>query len=119
MKLSEQLKQDHECGDFGRALAGYAERAEALEQEIAELRSPMPGPLYEVKQERMRQDAKWGQENDNRNTPLDWHETIADYNGWARRMLCMGSIDKGRRRLIQLAAVAIAEVEALDRLFPR
>jgi len=31
MKLSEQLKQDHECGDFGKALEGYAERAEALE----------------------------------------------------------------------------------------
>ena len=33
MKLSEQLKQDHECGDFGKALAGYAERAEALERD--------------------------------------------------------------------------------------
>ena len=32
MKLSEQLKQDHECGDFGRALAGYSERAERLER---------------------------------------------------------------------------------------
>lgn len=34
MKLSEQLKQDHACGDFGKALAGYAERAEALEDII-------------------------------------------------------------------------------------
>ena len=32
MKLSEQLKQDHECGDFGNALAGYSERAEGLER---------------------------------------------------------------------------------------
>jgi len=31
MKLSEQLKQDHECGDFGSALNGYADRAAALE----------------------------------------------------------------------------------------
>jgi len=31
MKLSEQLKQDHECGDFGKALEGYSERAAALE----------------------------------------------------------------------------------------
>ncbi len=31
MKLSEQLKQDHDCGDFGKALEGYAERAEELE----------------------------------------------------------------------------------------
>lgn len=27
MKLSEQLKQDSDCGDFGHALDGYAERA--------------------------------------------------------------------------------------------
>ncbi len=32
MKLSEQLKQDHECGDFGDVLAGYSERAEGLER---------------------------------------------------------------------------------------
>jgi hypothetical protein len=32
MMLSEQLKQDHECGDFGKALEGYAERAAKLEQ---------------------------------------------------------------------------------------
>lgn len=31
MKLSEKLKQDHDCGDFGRALEGYAERAKRLE----------------------------------------------------------------------------------------
>lgn len=31
MKLSEQLQQDHESGDFGWALNGYAERAAALE----------------------------------------------------------------------------------------
>ena len=32
MKLSAQLKQDHECGYY--ALAGYAERAELLEDAI-------------------------------------------------------------------------------------
>ena len=31
MKLSEQLRQDHECGDFGIALDGYSERAAKLE----------------------------------------------------------------------------------------
>ena len=31
MKLSEQLKQDHECGDFGAALEGYSQRAEEIE----------------------------------------------------------------------------------------
>lgn len=74
--------------------------------------------LEEVAAERTRQTEKWGVEQDDKNNPLDWHEIIADYNGWARRMLCMGSITKGRRRLIQLAAIAVAEVEALDRRFP-
>lgn len=32
MKLSEQLEQDQECGDFGRALEGDAERAPPLEE---------------------------------------------------------------------------------------
>jgi hypothetical protein len=31
MKLSDQLQQDHDCGDFGKALEGYAERAKKLE----------------------------------------------------------------------------------------
>jgi len=32
MQLSDKLKQDHESGDFGKALEGYAERAAALEE---------------------------------------------------------------------------------------
>lgn len=35
MRLSEQLKQAHDSGDFGKALEGYAERAAELEK-IAE-----------------------------------------------------------------------------------
>ena len=74
--------------------------------------------LAEVQAERYRQEGKWGTEQDDRNNPLDWHEVLSDYIGWARRMLCMGSIAKGRRRLIQVAAIAVAAVEALDRRFP-
>ncbi len=37
MKLSEQLKQDHECGDFGKALEGYSDKAKKLEDVIIEL----------------------------------------------------------------------------------
>lgn len=52
MKLSEQLRQDHECGDFGNALRGYAERAKALEDGIIEaiewdwMDEDAPGDLY-------------------------------------------------------------------------
>jgi hypothetical protein len=34
MKLSEQLQQDHDCGDFGKALEGYSERAKQLENKV-------------------------------------------------------------------------------------
>lgn len=34
MKLSEQLKRDHDCGDFGKALTGYADRDALLEAVI-------------------------------------------------------------------------------------
>jgi protein gp37 len=41
--LSEQLKQDHESGDFGRALDGYCERAKVLEDEVEQLRVQLAG----------------------------------------------------------------------------
>lgn len=34
MKLSKQLEEDHLSGDFGRALEGYSERAEELEEAL-------------------------------------------------------------------------------------
>lgn len=72
--------------------------------------------IGEVRQERWRQDRKWGgAEHDDGLSVDEWHNTIADYNGWARRMAKMGSTDKARRRLIQVAALAIAAVESIDR----
>lgn len=82
----------------------------------SELSEQLDRVLNDVARERQRQDSKWGgATNDDQWTPLDWHEMIADYNGWARRMACMGSPDKARNRYIQLAALAVAAVEAIDR----
>jgi hypothetical protein len=72
--------------------------------------------LEDVYDERVRQIGKWeGTFSDDDWNPLDWHEMIADYNGWARRMACMNSPGKARRRYIQIAALAVAAIEALDR----
>lgn len=72
--------------------------------------------VLEVIDERERQDNKWGgPDNDDLWSPLDWHEMIADYNGWARRMGAMNSPDKARKRYIQIAALAVAAVESIDR----
>lgn len=84
-----------------------------LEQQ-AELRQK--DLMLELLAERRRQDDKWGGPNhDDQWTPFDWHEMIADYNAWARRMAAMGNLVKARRRYIQVAALAVAAVEALDR----
>lgn len=69
----------------------------------------------QLEAERILQCEKWGTYNDDNWNALDWHEMIADYNAWARRMACMGSVDKARNRYIQVAALAVAAVEALDR----
>jgi hypothetical protein len=34
MKLSEQLRIDHESGDFGQSLEGMADRAEVMEEAL-------------------------------------------------------------------------------------
>ncbi len=41
MKFSEQLKGDHESGDFGLALDGYSDKAEALEDRVKELEAEL------------------------------------------------------------------------------
>ncbi len=72
--------------------------------------------LDEVFHERNRQDEKWGGvSTDDEYSYFDWHEMIADYNAWARRMGAMNSPVKARRRLVQVAALAVAAVEAIDR----
>lgn len=70
--------------------------------------------MEEVLEERKRQVLKWGTEKDLTYTGFDWYEILSDYIAWSRRMLAMGSYEKGRRRLIQVAALATAAVEALD-----
>lgn len=71
--------------------------------------------LDEIGQERHRQNMKWGAKHDDRKTMRDFIEHIQDYAGWARQMFGMGSDDKGRRRLVNIAALAVAAIEALDR----
>lgn len=72
--------------------------------------------LAEIAAERKRQDEKWdGATHDDQHTSEDWHGILTDYAGWARRMAHQGSPHKARRRLIQVAAVAIALVEQIDR----
>lgn len=71
--------------------------------------------LYDVMKERARQDGKFGKEHDDNKLPMDWCADINAYATWAHQMQRMGSMDKYRRRLIQVAALAMAACESLDR----
>lgn len=74
------------------------------------------GPIGEVAAERARQDEKWGgAEHDDGHETAVFVQLIEDYAGWARVMAGMNSPDKARRRLIQVAALAVAAVESIDR----
>lgn len=72
--------------------------------------------LTDVAIERERQDAKWGgPSHDDIHRVADFVQFIEDYAGWARQMASMLSYDKARHRLIQVAALAVAAVELIDR----
>lgn len=72
--------------------------------------------LTEVAAERRRQKAKgFDADQDGFMGALDWHELIADYNGWARRMARMGNLGKAREGYVQVAAIAVAAIEAMER----
>jgi len=71
--------------------------------------------MKDVIDERARQDMQWGPEHDDQHPTFEFVELIQDYSRWARVMSANGSEDKARRRLIQVAALACAGVEAIDR----
>jgi hypothetical protein len=72
--------------------------------------------LNDIANERERQDAKWGgPEHDDHHSVAVFVQLIEDYAGWARTMAGMCSYDKSRTRLIQVAALAVAAVESIDR----
>lgn len=76
--------------------------------------------LNDVATERARQDSKWaGVFNDDEWNAYDWHAMISDYNAWARRMMAQQSPGKARNRYIQIASLAVAAVESLDRKYAK
>jgi len=74
----------------------------------------------ELYDERKRQLTKGFTANvDDSNSPYDWYALVHDYNSWARRMGAMCSWQRMRRRYVQIAALAIAAIEAIDRQIER
>ncbi|MFN9090482.1 MAG: hypothetical protein ACK5V0_02990 [Alphaproteobacteria bacterium] len=72
--------------------------------------------LAEIAAERTRQDAQWGGATRDDALPLPaFAQLIEDYAGWARVKAREGSMVEARQRLVQVAALAVAAVESLDR----
>ncbi len=72
--------------------------------------------IEEILVERTRQDEKWGgAEHDDNHNPEDWCNYIIAYATWSKQMADYNSFDKYRRRMIQVAALAVAACESLDR----
>ncbi len=92
------------------------ERDEAIE-DIADLKTlALSRPFSDVAAERKRQDHKWGgPSHDDLHSVAQFVQWIRDYSAWARMMDSMRSPQKTRKRLIQVAALAVAAVESIDR----
>ena len=103
----------------GAGYTGQDVTAFALGVEWA-MAKPISTVLQEVQHERERQDDKWGgpTEDDARKQPTDWVLDIEAYVTWACQMHRMGDQGKYRRRMMQVAALAVAACESYDRLKP-
>lgn len=76
------------------------------------LNTPTDNVLEEVRRERKRQDDKWGEQNH----PAEWWFVIlSEELGEVARALFEADLDQYRKEAVQVAAVAVAMVEALDR----
>ena len=79
--------------------------------------------LRSVYDEMARQDDKWGgAEHDDQHPTQTFCGWIQNYAGWAAQMSDGCGTEgrtKARRRLVQVAALAVAAVESIDRKWPR
>lgn len=75
--------------------------------------------LAEVAMERERQDAKWGDQSGN--TDLVWVAVLAEETGEVAQAVLKSHFEGGmdildvRQELVQVAAVAVAHIEAIDK----
>jgi len=79
-------------------------------QGITDINVPI---LMEVLQERIKQERKWGQQN---HDPLKWNAILGEEFGEVSKAILEGDIKNYRDELIQVAAVAIAAIDSLDRM---
>ena len=72
----------------------------------------MSDTIGEVINERKKQDEKWGEQNHH---PYKWLSILGEEVGEANKAALEGSLLRYREELVQVAAVAIAAIECLER----
>ena len=72
----------------------------------------LPAVLDNIKEERSRQEAKWGKQN---HQPLTWLAILGEEVGEANKAVLENELSDYRSELVQVAAVAAAAIECLDR----
>ena len=74
--------------------------------------------LLEVDNERERQNQQWGGDHhDDQHITPEFCAWIDNYSGWASQKSQGGDNVEARKRLIQVAALAVAAVESIDRKY--
>lgn len=69
-----------------------------------------------ISAEREHQIERWGDpSHDDQHEPLDWTDIIETYNLKAYHDAADGDDDEFRRRMVQIAALAVAAIESHDR----
>lgn len=68
--------------------------------------------FIEIRKERNRQDRKWGEQNHH---PVKWLAILGEEEGEACKAVLENSLLEYRAELVQVAAVAVAAIECLDR----
>lgn len=85
------------------------EKDQQFVQNITDVNVPI---LMEVLHERIKQEKKWGKQN---HDPLKWNAILGEEFGEVSKAILERDRNNYREELIQVAAVAIAAIECLDR----
>ena len=72
----------------------------------------LPHAIYRVRDERLRQDEKWGEQN---HSPEVWIRILGEEFGEVCAAANESELVDYKHELIQVAAVAVAAVESLER----
>ncbi len=103
---------------LGEALVEATRLDGLLKQTRADLAAVATPPILQVMAERLRQNEQWGGPNhDDKHNSKDWLRFIADHSDRARRAvnLKQPDWDEHRKQLVEIAALAVAAIEAHDR----